>query len=342
MLSILRDLGDVQIPLLATMLLGGCLAKAIRVVQASSMTAGLGPTALFPLKLRKPAAVALCVTELGLGAGLILTAGEYYRGVALLVRLGTGILFLVATCSLAELKSVRPELGCGCFGDFSKSPVSARTMARSALLAAAALGTIRLPPIQPSKSGQNISAMALFFAAEIIALGMLSPEIKDVLVRIGYSAPCELRIVSEEQTLAALRRSAQWRKHASLISGQCGPSDVWRELCWRYVVYPSQYAGKDAELIFAVRLEHRRPAVFPALVDTATGAVLPWPVSTAALARPGRTVLAKPRPARERQPVAYAESASLPGIRGSAGQSLLANLRNSSVHAREGNREADG
>jgi hypothetical protein len=319
MLSIFRDLGDVQIPLLATMLLGGCLAKATKVIAAGSVTAGLGPTALFPLKLRKPAAMALCVIELGLGAGLILTAGEYWRGVAPMVRLGTGILFLVATCSLVELKSVRPDLSCGCFGDFSKSPVTTRTMARSSLLAAAALGTIRLPPIQLSESGENVSAMALLLATEIIVFGMLSPEIRDILVRIGYSAPCELRLVSEEQTLAALKRSAQWRKHASLIAGESGPSDMWRELCWQYVVYPGQHAGKDAELIFAVRLEHRRPAVFSALVDAATGAVLPWPASTAALTGPGRTFLARLRSARVLEPVAYTESASLPGIRGSAG-----------------------
>jgi hypothetical protein len=316
-LILLRDLGEVQIPLLATMLLGGFAMKALKAIQTHSIAAGLGPTALFPHKLRKPAALFISVMELGLGAGLILTAGEYWKGVAPPVRLGTGLLFLVATCSLIELRSVRPDIGCGCFGDFSKSPVTGRTIARSALLAGAAFGIIGLKPIQPPAPGRNILAIVLILAGELIIFALLSPEIKDVLVRIGYSAPCELRIVSQEQTLAALQRSAQWRKHVSLLADH-QPSDIWRELCWRYVAFPSQYAGKDAELVFAVRLEHRRPVILSALVDTATGTVLPWPVATARPARPRRHAAARPRLARYPEPVPYAEPASLPGVRGSS------------------------
>jgi hypothetical protein len=320
----LRDLGDVQIPLLATMLLGGCLTKALKAIRTRSVNAGLGPTALFPLKLRRPAAMAMCATELGLGIGLILTAGDYLRSVAPLVRMGTGLLFLVATCSLIELRSVRPDIGCGCFGDFSKSPVTGRTIARSALLAAAALGTIRLKPIQPPGSARSILAMLLILAAELIVFAVLSPEIKDVLVRVGYSAPCELRIVSQEQTIAALQRSAQWRKHAGLIADQ-RPSDIWRELCWRYVAYPSKYAGKDADVVFAVRLDHRRPVILSALVDAATGAVLPWPVSPARPVRSRKRHAATrtrparyPEPVRYPEPAGYVEPASLPGVPGTS------------------------
>ena len=46
----------IQIPLLALMLLGGCAAKLGRAVQRRSIDAGLGPTALFPLRLRPLAA----------------------------------------------------------------------------------------------------------------------------------------------------------------------------------------------------------------------------------------------------------------------------------------------
>jgi len=315
--DLLRDLGDVQIPLLATILLGGCLMKAFKVISTRSMAVALGPTALFPLRLRKPVGIAMCATELGIGIGLILTAGQYGHNVASLVRMGTGLLFLVAACSLIELRSVRPDVGCGCFGDFSKSPVTGRTIARSALLAAAALGTIKLKPIQLPTSGRSILTEVVMVAAELIVFGLLSPEIKDVLVRIGYSAPCELRIVSQEQTLAALHRSAQWRKHAGLISDK-NPSDVWRELCWRYVAYPSQHEGKEAELVFAVRLEHRRPVVLSALVDTATGAVLPWPATPARPARARRHAMPRTRSSRYPEPIAYAEPASLPGVRGSS------------------------
>jgi hypothetical protein len=316
---LLTLLGEVQIPLLATILLGGCALKAARTTRARSLAAGLGPTALFPLKLRRPAAMAVCAIECGLGLGLILTAGRYWYwqgDPAELVRLGTGLLFLVATCALIELKGVRPDIGCGCFGELSTTPVTSRTIVRSALLAAAALGTIKLKPIQPPTSAESVGILLIMLIVELVVFAVLSPEIKDVLIRIGYSAPCELRVVSPEQTLAALHRSTQWRKHADLIADH-HPSDLWRELCWRYIAFPSQYAGKEADLVFAIRLEHRRPVVLSALVDTATGAVLPWPVAVTHQARVGRPGLARPRLARYPDPGPYAEPTSLPGTRNS-------------------------
>ncbi len=66
---------EVQIPLLAALLLGGCAAKLVRAFRAGSMDAGLGPTALFPVRLRRPVALAMSAVELGLGIGLIATAG---------------------------------------------------------------------------------------------------------------------------------------------------------------------------------------------------------------------------------------------------------------------------
>src|SRR6266705_3085937 len=246
----LISLRDLQIPLLAAMLLGGCSAKLARAVQRRSISAGLGPTALFPLKLRPWAAGTLWTVEFGMGLGLILTAGRLGGGApATLVRLGTCLLFVVATCALIELRSIRPDIGCGCFGEFSASPITGRTLARSILLA---------------------------------VFGLLSPEVREVLVRIGYSAPCELRVLSEEQTIATLHRSTQWRRHAALLADR-RPLDTWRELGGRYVAYPSRYNGRDAESVFAVYLQHRRPAVLSVLVDAATGAVIPWPVSSARL-----------------------------------------------------------
>ena len=71
---------EVQIPLLAVLLLGGCMAKAWRVLRSRSVAAGLGPTALFPLRLRRPIMIALCVTEFGAGVGLAATAGRFGTG----------------------------------------------------------------------------------------------------------------------------------------------------------------------------------------------------------------------------------------------------------------------
>ncbi len=276
----LTSLGDLQIPLLAAMLLGGCSAKLARAVQRRSIGAALGPTALFPLKLRPWAAGTLWTVEFGMGIGLILTAGRLGGGApATLVRLGTCLLFVVATCALIELRSIRPDIGCGCFGEFSASPITGRTLARSILLAVAALGTVDLRRITlPATAGQAVP-MLIMFLAELGVFGLLSPEVRQILVRIGYSAPCELRTLSEEQTVALLHRSTQWRRHAALLADD-RPLDTWRELCWRYVAYPSRYSGRDGEIVFAVYLQHRRPAVLSVLVDAATGAVVPWPVSS--------------------------------------------------------------
>lgn len=277
----LRELGYVQIPVLAIMLLGGCAAKAARAIQQRSVSAGLGPTALFPLKLRPLAAGTLCAVELGLGIGLIITvAGVGGTVAARLIRFGTVLLFVVATFALLELRSVRPDIGCGCFGEFSSTPISGRVVARSTLLAIAAAGTISLKAMKLHFLGHDAGLLLLLLAAELVLFGALSPEIRDVLVRIGYSAPCELRVTSPEQTIATLERSKQFRRHAGLLARR-EPADVWRELCWRYVAYPSRYNGRDAELVFAVYLQQRRPAVLAALVDAATGSVIPWPATSA-------------------------------------------------------------
>jgi hypothetical protein len=272
-----RALGDVQLPVLAALLLSASLAKVIRALRGGSVDAGLGPTALFPLRLRRPAAIGICVLEFGFGAGLILTAGELGAGTpAKLIRLGTALLFIVATCALIELRSVRPDIGCGCFGEFSTTPVDDRTVTRSALLALAAMETARLPPVQLPGSPVQALLVLVLFGAELTVLATMSPEVREALVRLGYSAPCELWTESPERTLEALRKSVQWRRHSDLITDH-QPYDMWRELCWRYVAFPASSGGRAAELVFAVYVQSRRPAVRSVLVDAVTGAVLPWP-----------------------------------------------------------------
>jgi hypothetical protein len=287
---------EVQIPLLSSLLLGGCAAKLLHVLRARTIDVALGPTALFPVHLRRPVALTMCATELALGVGLILTAGSIGRGAPTnIVRVGTVLLFLVATCALIELRATRPGIGCGCFGDFSAAPVSGRTLARSALLAAAALSTVGLPPLVPPRQGVAAILPLVIFAAELALIGALSPEVGEGLVRLGYSEPCELRIVPAARTLAALHRNSQWRRHADLVTA-AEPVDMWRELCWRYVVYQGEVAGRPVELVFAVYLRQHRPAIQAALVDAATGKVVPWPLvplrSAADRGRVGRLVRA--------------------------------------------------
>ncbi len=316
-------LGDVQIPLLAAMLLGGCASKLARALRGDSISADLAPTALFPLRLRGWASAALCAIELLFGLGLILTSGRLLDGPAAeLIRLGTGLLFVIATCALIEVRSIRPSAGCGCFGEFSTAPITGRTLARSALLAVAALGIIELPPIDLPRTPAGAVLLLGLFTAEVVVFGTLSPEVRGLLVRIGYSTQCERRLQSTDQTLARLQRSTQWRRHSDLIAGQ-QPADVWRELCWRYIVFPSTYAGRDADLVFAVYLEHRRPMVRSVLVDSATGAVLPWPAGAADPAGSLRAVARWPalryRRADASRPISGTRSAAAPWLTWDAG-----------------------
>ena len=70
---------EVQIPLLSAMLLGACATKFARMLRVGSLDAGLGPTALFPMRLRRSVAIAMCVAELACGVALLVTAGPLGR-----------------------------------------------------------------------------------------------------------------------------------------------------------------------------------------------------------------------------------------------------------------------
>jgi hypothetical protein len=277
MSNVLLGVREVQIPLLAVILLTASAAKIARVLRVGRMDAGLGPTALFPMPLRRPVATVICSAELACGAGLVLTGAGLGRGQpANAARTATCLLFLVATFALVELRNTHPTTGCGCFGDLSTAPVSARTLTRSALLAGAAMATIGLPPPRLMDSAAETAIVLAGLAGELAVIAALSPELREALVRLGYSEPCEQRRVPASRTLAALRKSAVWRKRRAVITADA-PVDMWRELCWRYVVYPARAGGKDAEAVFAVSLRPHRPVVHAALVDVATGATLDWP-----------------------------------------------------------------
>jgi hypothetical protein len=299
---VVLEVREAQVPLLSAMLLGGCAAKFQRILRVGSVDAGLGPTALFPAALRRPVAIVTCAVELACGVALIVTAGGLGRGgLATAARLATSLLFLVATCALIELRSSHPDTGCGCFGDFSTSGVSARTLARSALFAAAALATIGLPPLRAPHPGADAARLLGIFAVELAVIAALSPEVGETLVRLGYSEPCELRRLPAVRTLAALRRSSQWRRRAGLVTVEV-PIDMWRELCWRYVVFPARVGDRDAEIVFAVYLRPHRPLIHAALVDAASGDVLAWPASPTRRAARGRPSEVGPTPASSGEP----------------------------------------
>jgi hypothetical protein len=273
----LTALREVQIPLLAVMLLGACVAKAWRELSSRSDTADTGPTGLFPVRLRRPVMVVVFITELSLGLGLVGTAGRIGRAApnltATIVRTGTALFFLIAVGALNEVRQRRPDAGCGCFGELSDTPIGLRTIARCGLLCASAVATIGLRPLRMPSSSAEAELWLATLAFELALLAFLSPELGEILVRLGYSEPCELRRLPVGRTMAALRASSQWRKYASQVS-TADPADVWREGCWRFVVYPGIVRGQRVDIVFAVYLQARRPVIRVAVLDADTDEVL--------------------------------------------------------------------
>jgi hypothetical protein len=271
MLAAAREL---QIPLLAVLLLGGCAVKAWRVLRSRSIKPALDPAGLFPLRLHRPIMMAMCATEFGLGLGLIATAGRTGTNVpATIVRTACVLFFLIAMGALNETRQRRPAAGCGCFGDFSDTPIGWRTIARAGVLCAAAAVTIGLPPLRMPSSSTTAEMWLAVLAFELSLIAFLSPELGEILVRLGYSEPCELRRLPVERTMAALHASSPWRRYARQISG-AAPIDVWREGCWRFVVYAGVARGRRVDIVFAVYLQSRRPVIRAAVLDAATDEVL--------------------------------------------------------------------
>ena len=267
---------EVQVLLLAVLLIGGSAAKLWHASGAGSPGHGTGPTALFPVRLRRPAAMALCAAELALGAGLLLTAGGAgASGPAVIVRAATLVLFCTGVGALHELRGRRPDAGCGCFGELSHTPVSWRAITRSALLCVAAAATIGAPPLRmPGSAGQAWLTLAVA-AAELALLAALSPEVGQLMIRLSHAEPCELREVPVDRTLSALRSSAPWRRYRRFLVA-AGPADVWREGCWRFVVFPGVLASRQVEVVFAVYLAGRHGPVRVGVLDTGSDLAGPW------------------------------------------------------------------
>ena len=266
-MHVLDAMREVQVPLLAVLLLGAFAAKARRAIHTRSISAGISPTAMFPVHLRRPIAIGVCAIELALGVALLLTAGRIGAGMpALAVRSATALLFIIAVGALHELRTRQPDVGCGCFGDLSETPVGWRALARSGLLCAAAIATIGEAPLsRPASSGQAGLILAAL-AVEVLVLAALSPEIGELMVRLGYSEPCEVRRLPVPRTLGTLRASASWRKYRRYLVST-DPTDVWREGCWRFVVFPSMLASRRVEVVFAVYLKSRRGPVRAVIFD---------------------------------------------------------------------------
>jgi hypothetical protein len=258
---------EVQVPILALLLVGACATKARRAIRTRSIDAAASPTLTFPARLRTPGTLGLCACELGLGVGLIVTAGHAGAGTsAVTVRAVTALLFALAVAALNEMRLSRPDVGCGCFGDLSGTPVSMRSLARAGLLCAGAIATIGVPPLRVPRSADQALLLLAAGATELLVIVALSPEAGEILVRLGYAEPCEARRLPVSRTLAALRGSGAWRYYRPYLSAR-EPADIWREGCWRFIAYPGLASGRKVDVVFAVYLQSRRPPVRAAMVD---------------------------------------------------------------------------
>jgi hypothetical protein len=221
--------------------------------------------------------MAMCATEFLLGLGLIATARKIGttdpRLPATIVRTACVLFFLIAMGALNETRQRRPAAGCGCFGDFSDTPVGWRTIARAGVLCAAAAVTIGVPSLRMPSSSTTAEMWLAVLAFELSLIAFLSPELGEILVRLGYSEPCELRRLPVERTMAALHASSPWRRYARQISS-AAPIDVWREGCWRFVVYAGVARDRRVDIVFAVYLQSRRPVIRAAVLDAHTDEVL--------------------------------------------------------------------
>jgi hypothetical protein len=113
----------------------------------------------------------------------------------------------------------------------------------------------------------------LLLAVEIGVLLALSPEI-GVLLERRSRPPCELRAASLPDTFRALHHSPAWREYGPILTGS-RPTEVWRELCWRFLVYPGRVDRTEVEVVFAVSLAgERRPVVRVAMTETVPEAAL--------------------------------------------------------------------
>ncbi|ASU81581.1 hypothetical protein CDO52_01135 [Nocardiopsis gilva YIM 90087] len=273
---------DIQLPILVLLLLLGAVAKI-----ADRSPRGSGPVALLPSRFHRRFELANGWLEAVLAVGLLtLTAlpGDIARG-------ATAALFLVAALLLFRLRERDPELGCGCFGGLSTTPVGWRTIARALVLAAGAVSTIGLESTGVVVLAAPTLTHLVAMAAEVVLIAALSPELNELAMRRFHLEPCELREVPLRRTLTRLKASDVWRANTALITEpDAEPADVWRHGCWRFIRFAGTRDNRDVDVVFGVHVRGRRPAVRAAISDGETGetlAVLGEVAARSALPGPG-------------------------------------------------------
>ncbi|MFL1430481.1 MULTISPECIES: MauE/DoxX family redox-associated membrane protein [unclassified Nocardiopsis] len=259
--EILQALREVQLPLLAVLLLFGALTKL------GSRDTSTGLSVLLPARLRRPAALGTGLLEAALAAGLVLLSGTLGEA----ARLLTALLFAASVAVLLLVRRRDPEAGCGCFGGLSRAPIGWRTLTRAGLLSVAALLTLGLEPTAWQVVAGAGPVHAAVLGAELLLLALLSPELRETAARLRHREPCELREVSDRAISRRLRRSDVWRTNRPLLL-DTEPLDVWRHGCHRFLRYDGMRHGTRVDVVFAVRIGgRRRTAVRATVVDRGSG-----------------------------------------------------------------------
>lgn len=252
-----------QLPALIVLLVLGAVAKVLTVRSGGEMgsLARLGPAALMPARIEVPMLVVCAIGELVIATGLLVSTSPVFRWAAV-------AFFAMCTYVLLEVRRRRPDAGCGCFGEVSGAPVGLRSVARTMVLTGMAV--LSLWAEEPGWLA--FAQPSWFVAAGVVVLLVLSPELEELADRLRYRAPCEQRRgPAVEVTLARLRSSGPWRQHRDQLTA-AEPYDSWRELCWRFFAFERR---DGADVVFAVYLSGRRPAVRVAVVNAEDSGAMP-------------------------------------------------------------------
>jgi hypothetical protein len=249
MIDLLRDL---QVPFLASVLLLACAAK-LTVRESDPEVA---------LHRRRPYVYVVAAGEGVVGLALLITP-------ILVFRVACVVFFASATWIIGDLARRGNDEGCGCFGGLSATPAGRRGLMRVALLTTAALWSAGVPDTGAEVLGRAGAGAVLLLAAETALLLALSPELALAVERTRKTTPCELLDVPLDETYARLRGSEVWKEYEDHVTS-ARPTETWRELCHRYVVFPARIEERTGEVVFAVPIDGRRTPVRAGLVwDTA-------------------------------------------------------------------------
>ncbi|MCO6010054.1 hypothetical protein NE236_34305 [Actinoallomurus purpureus] len=234
---------EVQIPFLAVLLLVAGVAKAF----PHARTPALGRD--------RRGAVTLTVAAVEGMLGILLLTTPLF-----VVRLASVVFFASATSVVADLVRRGSDEACGCFGRLSSTPAGRLGVVRAAVLTGVAVASAGVPKTGAQVLGSAGGWSVALLAADCAVFLALSPEVVAAVQRRLHPIPCEFRDVPLGATYAALRPSPAWREHAASLTSR-EPTDVWRELCHRYLVYPGEVDGRPVEVVFAVPIDGRPSGV---------------------------------------------------------------------------------